>query len=195
MESTTATELWRKLELGSWSVVERIDRDHTRYLLATENEPEARKNRALTQRERQVVEYASLGASNKVIAYELGVATSTISTHLSRAATKLGLRTRTDVIQAFVALRARTSASIAHVRWSGKRFAILAVPLGPAVPASLSGAERHVVELVLAGKSNAAIAAARGVSPRTVENQLASVMRKLGATSRADLTARLMAGG
>ena len=194
MDSSTATQLWHQLEIGSWSVVDSIDKDRTRFLFATENAPDAHKDRALTRRERQVVEYASQGASNKVIAYELGVAASTISTHLSRAATKLGLRTRTDVIQMFVALaaRTRTNASLAHVQWSGKRFAILAMPMHPTMPDNLSAAEREVIALMLAGKSNAAIAQIRDVSSRTVENQLASAMRKLGATSRASLTARLV---
>jgi len=52
---------------------------------------------------------------------------------------------------------------------------------------TLSDAERVVLQLVVAGKSNAAIAQSRGTSVRTVANQVASLLRKLGARSRYDL--------
>jgi DNA-binding CsgD family transcriptional regulator len=45
----------------------------------------------LTERERQVLAYADLGQSNKLIAYSLGLSTSTVSTLLSRARRKLGI--------------------------------------------------------------------------------------------------------
>ncbi|WP_437961374.1 helix-turn-helix transcriptional regulator [Sorangium sp. So ce119] len=57
-------------------------------------------------------------------------------------------------------------------------------PLG-----GLSEAERAVVRHALAGESNAQIAARRGVSARTVANQLASAYRKLKVGSRAELAA------
>lgn len=56
---------------------------------------------------------------------------------------------------------------------------------------SLSPAERSVVELVRRGYSNSAIAALRGVSARTVANQLAAAYEKLGVSSRAQLVALL----
>lgn len=55
----------------------------------------------------------------------------------------------------------------------------------------LSEAERFVLQLVVAGKSNAEIAEARGTSARTVANQVASLLRKLGARSRYDLIGRV----
>ncbi|MBI5481660.1 MAG: helix-turn-helix transcriptional regulator [Deltaproteobacteria bacterium] len=56
-------------------------------------------------------------------------------------------------------------------------------------PWSLTLAEREVAAAAVAGKSNQEIAAARGVSTRTVANQLAAVYRKLGINSRAELAA------
>jgi len=55
----------------------------------------------------------------------------------------------------------------------------------------LTAAERSVLEHVVAGASNAAIARARGSSTRTVANQVASLLRKLGARSRFDLIRQL----
>ena len=48
-----------------------------------------------------------------------------------------------------------------------------------------------MVRLLLDGKSNKAIAAARATSERTVANQLASIYRKLGVNSRSELASRL----
>jgi DNA-binding NarL/FixJ family response regulator len=191
MERALTTELWHRLETGSWSVVDQVDLDHHRYVLAGENVRTVWDTRALTERERRVVEIASRGLSNKVIAYELGVATSTVSTHLSHAATKLGVASRASVIQVYAALTARRDTEVSYVGWDGKRFAVIAMRLGASLPAALSPAERQVVRLAILGRSNLAIARARDVSPRTIENQLSAAMKKLGASSRADLAAML----
>jgi DNA-binding NarL/FixJ family response regulator len=54
----------------------------------------------------------------------------------------------------------------------------------PRVEARLTESEGEVAKLVAAGLSNAEIAAARRRSERTVANQVASVLEKLGAASR-----------
>jgi DNA-binding CsgD family transcriptional regulator len=59
----------------------------------------------------------------------------------------------------------------------------------PIDDAKLSAAEREVLLMMLAGRSNAEIAAARGTSDRTVANQVQSVFKKLGVRSRAQLAA------
>lgn len=190
MDQASATALWSALESGAWSVVDLIDRDRRRFLLARENTGSVD---ALTRRECKVVEYASLGYSNKLIAYELGIESSTVSTHLSNASAKLGLHTRTAIIQTRAALTRQdpSDTSVAYIERSGKRFAIVAMPTKPPLPASLSPAEREVVTLAFAAQSNAAIARTRGVSTRTVANQIASAMKKLGVGSRADMAAYL----
>jgi DNA-binding CsgD family transcriptional regulator len=54
----------------------------------------------------------------------------------------------------------------------------------------LTKAEKAVIELVLRGLSNAAIAKGRDGSARTVANHLASAYKKLGVGSRRELVAR-----
>lgn len=75
----------------------------------------------------------------------------------------------------------------------GQEFALfeLATPDGCARVTGVTPAERAVLGLAAAGLSNAQIAARRGVSPRTVANQLASAFRKLGVRSRLELEAWL----
>jgi DNA-binding CsgD family transcriptional regulator len=55
--------------------------------------------------------------------------------------------------------------------------------------AGLTDAERDVLTRILAGDSNETIAKARGSAVRTVANQIASIFRKLGVSSRAELAA------
>jgi DNA-binding NarL/FixJ family response regulator len=51
----------------------------------------------------------------------------------------------------------------------------------------LTNREWEVAELIVRGEQTKSVAAALHVSPRTVETHLASVYRKLGIGSRADL--------
>ena len=85
-----AVETWRGLVAGRWSLIDHFDSDGRRYLVAHRNDPTTPDPRALTERERQVVGYADLGRSNKMIAYELGLSPSTVAVLLSRAREKLG---------------------------------------------------------------------------------------------------------
>lgn len=95
----SAVELWRGLVAGRWSLVDRCDSDGRRYYVAHKNEPQALELRALSERERQVVGYAVQGHPNKLIAYELGLDTSTVSNYLRAARSKLGVRSRTELVR------------------------------------------------------------------------------------------------
>ncbi|MGV3621623.1 MAG: helix-turn-helix transcriptional regulator [Archangium sp.] len=90
-------EQWRVMVDGRWSLVDHFDRDGRRYYVARRNTP-ALSGDGLTPRERQVAGFAALGHSNKLIAYELGLSTSTVATHLSSAAKKLGCTSRVQLI-------------------------------------------------------------------------------------------------
>jgi DNA-binding CsgD family transcriptional regulator len=58
--------------------------------LAYRNDPDLQPTKALSKREQQVLAYAALGQSNKLIAYSLGLSLSSVSTLLARARRKLG---------------------------------------------------------------------------------------------------------
>lgn len=58
----------------------------------------------------------------------------------------------------------------------------------------LSRAEAEVATLAVRGLSNADIAEARNTSTRTVANQMASILRKLGVCSRRELAVRYVRG-
>jgi DNA-binding NarL/FixJ family response regulator len=79
-----------------------------------------------------------------------------------------------------------------RVNIDGEELAVFSFPLPPpTLPNLLSQAERNVAIAVLEGLSNAEIATARGTSIRTVANQVASLLRKLGVRSRAEAVAAL----
>ncbi len=80
---------------------------------------------------------------------------------------------------------------------NGQEFALFELPASDDCSRvmGVTAAERVVLGLAAAGLSNAQIAARRGVSPRTVANQLASAFRKLGVRSRLELEARLARDG
>jgi DNA-binding NarL/FixJ family response regulator len=63
----------------------------------------------------------------------------------------------------------------------------------PDAPEALTEAQRHVAELLAAGKTNREIAEARGTSTHTVAKQVASLLRKFSVSSRYELIA-LLAG-
>ncbi len=94
-----ALELWQALVAGRWSLVEHFDTDGHRYLIARKNDPAVRDPRGLSLRERQVVAYLALGHSRKLTGYELGLAPSTVTKHLSSAMRKLGARTFAELLQ------------------------------------------------------------------------------------------------
>jgi DNA-binding CsgD family transcriptional regulator len=147
--------VWHALASGDYRVV----LEHRVYLFVEPSRPRPR----LTPIEKAVVHAAARALPGKEIAYTLGIAPSTVSTALSSATTKTGLSSATELARLVRAL--------------------VVEPLD-ASDRSLSEAEREVLELVLAGKSNSEIAELRKRSVRTIANQVASILRKTGSPSR-----------
>src|SRR5262249_4952007 len=124
--------------------------------------------------------------AGKWIAYELAVSESCVTRALRSSLTKIGAVHLSDLLglptARFGLLRGiKAGVTLAMARLSPAR------PL----PATLSGAERARVTGLAEGKSVAAIARERGTSPRTVSHQLASIYKKLGASSRREVLALL----
>ena len=80
----------------------------------------------------------------------------------------------------------------ARVTHLGPDLAGIDFPIpGATLPAALTDAEQEVALLVFEGATDEQIAAERGASVKTVGNQLGSIFRKLGVSSRAQLVLRL----
>jgi len=80
-----------------------------------------------------------------------------------------------------------------EVTVNGTKLVLLSFPRGSDAMSKLTAAERQVALAILAGYSNVEIARMRGSAPRTIANQVATMFRKLGVRSRAELAARSFA--
>lgn len=98
-DSCRALEVWEGLIDGRWSLVDQVDRDGRRYIVAHRNAESVADPRGLTDMEVRTVRLASLGYCNKVIAYHLGLSEGTVSTHLHYAMRKLGIGTRVELLR------------------------------------------------------------------------------------------------
>jgi DNA-binding CsgD family transcriptional regulator len=100
-----ATRRWRPLVASSWSLLDEFDTDGKRFVVAVDNAPPTRAwQGSLSEREQHVLTQASLGHSNKEIAYELGLSHATVRVLFHRAARKLRTSTRAETIARFAAL-------------------------------------------------------------------------------------------
>lgn len=97
----SSLERWHGLVDARWSLLDHFESGSKRYIVARENQPQPPGVAALTLRERQVVAYAALGHDNKVIAYDLGIAHSTVRVLMARAAAKFGVQNREQLIAAY----------------------------------------------------------------------------------------------
>jgi DNA-binding CsgD family transcriptional regulator len=168
-KNAEAITLWPALVEGRASLVPKGSGLRRRYEVI-DNPPHAMTLRALTKGELDVLERCARGLSTKLIAYALGLSPSTVSTRLARAAAKLGVASRLELLR------------IAAILSGDPRLAIS--------DDALSGAEREVVDLLELGLSNAQIGRLRSRSSRTIANQVASLLRKTKTSSRRELVAR-----
>jgi DNA-binding NarL/FixJ family response regulator len=180
-----ALELWHGLIAGRWSLVDHWEANGCRYVAAYRNQPDMHDPRGLTSQERVVLPYAALGASNKEIAFALGLSTVSVGTAVSRLVRKLRCRRRSDL----VAFANPTRAQDLWLAVGDGEVGVLSVAHVVRSPAAsrLSRGERAIANLVVAGQSNAAIALSRGTSQRTIANQLHNIFDKLEVGSRGEL--------
>jgi DNA-binding CsgD family transcriptional regulator len=158
---------------GRWTLVERTESDGKRLIEAHTNIPRRAPLADLSPLERACVELARRGNANKQIAYALGLPLGTVSSTLSAAMRKVGVRSRVGLI----------------ALGDAPSFDEVTRILG----ATATQAEISVAALAVAGMSNAEIAEQRGVAPRTIANQLARVFERVGVGSRAELAALVQA--
>lgn len=93
-----ALDAWRPLVDARWTLVDSFEEGGQRYIVARENQARVPGFDSLTERERQIVLQATLGYSNKEIAYALGVSDSTVRVLMARAAGKMGVHTRAELL-------------------------------------------------------------------------------------------------
>jgi DNA-binding CsgD family transcriptional regulator len=80
------------------TLVHTFEESGRRYIVARENDAHSLGVAALTGREREIVEQATSGFSNKQIAYNLGISNATVRVLMARAAGRIGVRTRRELL-------------------------------------------------------------------------------------------------
>jgi DNA-binding CsgD family transcriptional regulator len=94
-----ASLAWQGLVRAKWSLIDHFENDGKRYVLAQENSIAVVGLTLFSARERECLALALQGRPNKSIAYELGVANATVRVLMSRAARKVGARSRRELLQ------------------------------------------------------------------------------------------------
>jgi DNA-binding CsgD family transcriptional regulator len=179
-----ALSLWEGLLAGRWTLRDRVDTDGRRFVLAYANGLDAEARWPLSPRETAIARWAVGGASNKEIAYALGLGVGTVGWHLTSAMKKLRVRNRVELIGLW-----REATRVPSLGGPGVRILPLDEVEIPAALEALPAAEREVALLAAEGHSNRAISEMRGSSVFTVANQLRQVYRRLGVESRSELAA------
>jgi DNA-binding CsgD family transcriptional regulator len=101
VDADEAAAQWSVLVSGRWSVVDFVDRDGKRLLLARKNPVGGPDVAALSAEERDVVWLATHGHSRKYIAYELGLSVAQVGRRLATAMRKLKVDSRRDLLRRF----------------------------------------------------------------------------------------------
>lgn len=97
-------ELWRSVLSGEWTVTERRDENGRATFVARPAEANERPTRRRAARDEEIGRLVARGWSNKQIAYELGVAPSTVTADLQLLLTRLHLRSRFELAAILSAL-------------------------------------------------------------------------------------------
>ncbi len=189
-----AMTLWEGLVRGRWSLVDLLDSDGRRFVVARRNDRGEVDPRGLTHREVVVCEQLGFGYAPKEIAYALGLAYTTVTSALASARRKLGIGSLPELAAFFAPTGLRQRFRELELAGEPLAFGELAVGDAGAL-ARLTESEREVAVALLLGGTAREIAARRGVSERTVANQAQSIYRKLRVGSRAELAAKLSGVG
>jgi DNA-binding NarL/FixJ family response regulator len=174
---------------GELEVVE-ASRQAAVYRVVVRRRPPDPRRRPSPQ-ERRVIERLVRGKSQKEIAFELGIALTTVGSHLRVATEKLGLSNWECAVAVAAVLRRGALETEGDGAPDGGATTIQ-VHLAERALGALSPAEREVALLALDGRSNAEIGSLRRSSARTVANQMATTFDKLGVRGRLALVRRLV---
>lgn len=158
--------LWQALIQGQVRVC-RCEKRDARQLLLLRRAPDESSTCALSETELVVLARSLDGESGKSIALNTSLSDSRVSDCLRRAAHKVGLETRTDLLRVAMILRGSSACTSRD--------------------AQLTPAERDVLRLLGLGLSNRQIAVQRQTKQRTVANQVSSLLRKTGVNGRRSL--------
>jgi|SRR5688572_19596865 len=184
---------WPRLRAGAISVADSFSTEERAYLVLRHRPSDASR---LSSRHWDILERILLGQSQKVIAFEFGVAVSTIAGNAKAALHATGLKGRVCCAPPVLCMLAHASLTrhpmdvirASDFESGGIRYDVLSIALRNSSRIQrLTPAEKAVVLMRIEGRSLADIAVCRHTSPRTVANQLSAAFRRLGLSGRSSL--------
>jgi len=147
-------------------------------------------------KERQVLDLLGEGASQKQIAYEIGVSAPAVSHCVLSLLGRIRLAQTMHLIILLRAVEGIAEDELIAICAPAKPSSfVLHFAPDPDAVARLTLAEFDVTLSALEGQGNSTIAEQRHRSLRTVVNQLAAVFKKLGISGRLELASRLTPRG
>jgi DNA-binding NarL/FixJ family response regulator len=189
--------LWSALCAGTLRITELVESDaRTSAVLERRSEGETA-GAMVGRRRRDALQRRLAGQSEKAIAIDLGLASSTVCGDIRRSLDTLSVDPRTPGLMLFLA---RVYHATSRSQWGatfrrlapGDLFVVTLPPLELNLARYLAPAELDVCQLLLRGCAHGEIARVRGTRPRTVSNQIATVFHKLNVSGRMALIAALV---
>jgi DNA-binding NarL/FixJ family response regulator len=189
-----ANAVFRGLVGGRYALVD-SERSATGAFWLLRTAPPTR--RGLSEIRLRRLQKAATGKQAKQVAADLEISEACLSGSVASALQYLGFESREEFMwfcrERGVLAPPSTFRSARFPAPHGE-LVVAVFPRGPAeVGGPFTPAERAIVMRVLSGMSNREIAADRGVSVCTVQNQVAAVLRRAAVESRWDLIAKSMA--
>ena len=196
-EFTELSGLWLDLVGGVYRIEDTFYSEQRCYLalVAGDGEPVS------TPRNVQILEEWLIRGSQKSVALDLGLSSSTVAATARHCLIKMGVRCPPRRVPAILVMAAKASrgvavegdARVSPLHEVERSYRIVSVQrLDDRLSDELTPAESYVVRGVVEGRGHADIARARGCSPRTVANQLAAAFQRLKVSGRAELMGLLI---
>jgi DNA-binding CsgD family transcriptional regulator len=184
--------LWQLLMAGEIRIVETFSVDERAFVALA---PGRGENAAALPSpfDRLIVERIFEGECPKVLAPEIRLSVSSLATRCANALAAIGCHRSISRASALVSMAALASRGIplgrARVDGGGPPWLVSVANPAESLRDRLSPSEYEVARYSVDGQCQAEIATARGVSQRTVANQIGAVFRKLELSGRGELRA------
>lgn len=189
--------LWNELVRGTCRIADSFSTASRCYLATSARELPREE---LNQRRKEILSGVLRGLGQKSIAYDLGLAPSTVALNARLALEAMGIETKPSRVPPLVMLAARaayeqdaTAIGTVSVMLAGSvPLRIVSIPRPDlCLRGRLPRAELSVIQGLVEGRCYAEIARSRGTSARTIANQIGAVFRRMRVSGRSELVHRL----